>query len=56
MLDVPAPAGDEIVEADHGRAVGDQPVAQVRADESGAAGDQRNLFTHLFHATLLAPP
>ena len=31
-------AGDEIVEADHLVAFGDQPVAQMGADETGGAG------------------
>ena len=34
------PAGTEIVDADHGVAVSNQPVDQCGADESGRPGDQ----------------
>src|SRR5690606_21425972 len=33
-------AGDEAVHGDHLVAVGDEPVTEVRAEESGGAGDQ----------------
>ena len=35
--DVVARAGEEVVEAEHLVAVGEQPFAQVRADEAGTA-------------------
>ena len=37
--DVVPAAGGEVVEADHRVAAGEQVVAQVRAEEPGAAGD-----------------
>jgi hypothetical protein len=40
VLDVVAPAGEEIVEADDLVPLGEQTIAQVGADEAGAAGDQ----------------
>ena len=33
-------AGEEVVEADDVVPLRDQPVAQVRAEEAGAAGDE----------------
>ena len=33
-------AGEEVVDAQHVVAVREQPVAQVRAEEAGAAGDE----------------
>jgi hypothetical protein len=38
--DVVLAAGEQVVQADHAVAARDQPVAQVRADEPGSAGDQ----------------
>ncbi len=40
VLDVALGAGEEIVDAEHLVALLQQPVAQMRAEESGAAGDQ----------------
>jgi len=40
MGDVVLGPAEEIVGAEHVAAVGDQPVAKVRAEESGAAGDE----------------
>ena len=37
MLDIPGVAGDEIIQPDDLVAFGDQPVAQVGADEAGRA-------------------
>src|SRR5256885_7472392 len=37
---LPICPAEEIVGAEHVAAVGDQPVANVRAEESGAAGDE----------------
>jgi hypothetical protein len=41
VLDVVRVAGDEVVEGDHLVALGEQPLAQVRAEEAGSAGDDR---------------
>jgi hypothetical protein len=38
MLDIPARAGDEIIQADHGMAVVKKTIAEMRSDESGGAG------------------
>ena len=38
MLDVATRAGEEIVDADDVRPLLEQPVAQMRAEEAGAAG------------------
>jgi hypothetical protein len=47
MLDVPLRAGEEVVETDDVVALGDQPVAQVRSQESGASCHQDCFFfTH----------
>ena len=43
-LDVVAGAGEEVVDADHVGAHVEQPLAEMRAEESGAAGDQDALF------------
>ena len=40
VLDVVPPAGEEVVQADDVVALGQQPVAEMRADEAGAAGDE----------------
>ena len=40
VLDVLAPAGEEVVQADDVVALGQQPVAEMGADEPGAAGDE----------------
>ena len=40
VRDVVAGAGDEVVHPDHLVALGQQPVAQVRAEEAGRAGDE----------------
>ena len=40
MRDVAFVAGEEIVDAQHLVAVADQPVAEMRAEEAGAAGDE----------------
>jgi hypothetical protein len=40
VLDVPQRAGLEVVDADHAVAALEQVVAQVRAEEARAAGDQ----------------
>ena len=39
--DVLALAGDQVVDADDGDPLGEQPLAEVRAEEAGAAGDDR---------------
>ncbi len=41
VVDVLAAAGDQVVDADHAVALGQQPLAQVRAEEAGAAGHHR---------------
>ena len=33
-------AGEEVVDAEHVVALGQQPLAQMRAEEAGAAGDE----------------
>jgi hypothetical protein len=44
MLDVAAGAAEEVVDADDVGALGQEPLAQMRAEEAGAAGDQDALF------------
>ena len=39
MCDVRLLAGEEIVDANHVMAVGDQPLAQVRAQKAGSTGN-----------------
>ena len=41
MPDIPFTAGEQIVERHHLEALGKQPVAEVRTDESGGTGDRR---------------
>ena len=41
VLDVRRRAGEEVVDADDVPAVGEQPLADVRAQEAGAPGDDR---------------
>ncbi len=41
VLDVVEPAGQQVVHADDPVTLGEQPLAQVRAQETGAAGDDR---------------
>jgi hypothetical protein len=43
--DVAPRRGVEIIDAEHVLALGQQPLAQVRAEEAGAAGDQ-DAFAH----------
>src|SRR5206468_11658211 len=40
VLDIALRSGEEVVNAEHFVAVLQQPLAQMRAEESGAAGDQ----------------
>ena len=40
VVDVPLGAGEQVVDAQHFVALGEQAVAQVGAQESGAAGDE----------------
>ena len=40
MGDVIRVAGDQVVHSDDGVAICQQPVAQVRSDKAGAAGDE----------------
>ena len=49
MADILAPAGDETVEADDGRAIVEQTVAKVRSDEACAARDQGDLLNSGLH-------
>ena len=44
VLDVGQVAGDEVVHADDLVAFGQESLAQVRADEAGATGDQHTSF------------
>ena len=44
MLDVALCSGEEVVDADHLVTVADQAVAQMRAQETGAAGYENSLF------------
>ncbi len=39
VRDVVGVAGDEVVDADHGVAVGQEPVGEMRAEETRGAGD-----------------
>ena len=43
VRDVVFRAGEEVVHAQHVVALGQEPLAQVRADEAGAAGHQNAL-------------
>ncbi len=45
-----AGAGDEIVEADHPAALGQQPLAQVRSEKARSAGHQHPAVASLAHA------
>ena len=40
VRDVALGAGEQVVDAEHLVALGDQPVDEMRAEESGPAGDQ----------------
>ena len=40
VLDIALGAGEQVVDAEHLMALAEQPVAQVRAEEAGAAGHQ----------------
>ena len=46
-------AGEEIVDAEHVVAVGEQALAQVRAEKAGAAGDKGTPLSVAFHLTKL---
>ena len=46
VLDVGARAGEEVVEAHDLVPIGEQALAQMRAEEAGAAGDQNALPGH----------
>ncbi len=52
-------AGEEIVDAEDVGALGQQPLAQMRAEKAGAAGDQNALLQmhdyRRFGRTLWAP-
>ena len=43
MREIVGTAGLQIVQANHLRAVADQPIAQMRTNEAGTAGYERNL-------------
>ena len=45
MAEVVAAAREEIVDADDARALGNQAVAQMRADKARPAGNERNLVS-----------
>ena len=49
VLDVLEVAGDEIVDRDDAMTFREQPVGQMRAEKSGAAGDDRNLLRTRSH-------
>jgi hypothetical protein len=57
MLDVRQVTGDEIIDRDHAVAFGEQAIGQVRAEETGAAGDDRDgaLAGIRGHGALLKP-
>src|SRR5208337_48782 len=44
MLDIPACAGEEIVDADDDCSVRQQALAEMRAEKASAAGDEHALF------------
>ena len=44
MLDVVRRSGDQVVHGDHREALAQEPVAQMRAQESRSPGDQDRLF------------
>src|SRR5881275_3092858 len=46
MRDVLRAAGDEVVDADDFVAAGEEEIAEVRAEEARAAGDQRTTHLH----------
>ena len=49
VAQVPKPAGLEVVDAEDAVAFGDQGVAQVGTDEPGAAGDENDPTSPIFH-------
>ena len=48
MRDVVLVAGEEVVDAEHVVAFVDQPVAEMRAEKAGAAGDENSLHEKWF--------
>jgi hypothetical protein len=44
MLDVATRSGKEIIDADNDRAISKQAFAQMRAEETGTAGNQYTFF------------
>jgi hypothetical protein len=44
MLDITARAGEEIVDADDDRSVGQQALAEMRTEKASAAGDEHAFF------------
>jgi hypothetical protein len=49
VLDIAARAGEEIVDAEHFIAVGEQAVARMRAEKAGPAGHQHPFGKVLSH-------
>src|SRR5690606_24129761 len=41
-LEIVDASGEELVETDHGEPVADQPLAKMRSDEAGSAGDENS--------------
>ena len=52
--DVLDAAGEQVVDADDPVAVGEQPLAEVRAEEAGAAGDERGGHARVSAAAVLS--
>jgi hypothetical protein len=54
VVDVATRAGEEIVDADDDRSIGEQALTEMRAEEAGTAGDQcAFLEVHLISPAVL---
>ena len=54
MLDIASRAGEKIIDAEHFGPIGEETFAQVRPQESSAAGHQDSFYKMLAHACFLA--
>ena len=53
VSEVGAAAGEQVVDDNHAPAFGEQSVAEMGSQETGAAGDQSALWAHAFLAAFL---
>jgi F0F1-type ATP synthase epsilon subunit len=53
MVNVRASAGEQVVNHHHLPALAEQSIAEMRSQETGAAGDQSALLAHAFLAPFL---